>query len=73
MGKSLRGNRFCSTHVIWVQGGDGESKHGEDFHVNEIAAVGETRKRSKGGPGEEIIDKTSIALEGDGTALSSIK
>ena len=41
--------------------------------MNEIAAVGETRKRSKGGPGEEIIDKTSIALEGDGTALSSIK
>ena len=39
--------------------------------MNEIAAVGETRKRSKGGPGEEIIDKTSIALEGDGTALSS--
>ena len=40
--------------------------------MNEIAAVGETRKRSKGGPGEEIIDKTSIALDGDGTALSLI-
>ena len=47
---------------MWV-GQDGESKHAEDLHVDEIAAIGEAGEGSKARPGEEIIDGTPVTLE----------
>ena len=46
---------------MWV-GQDGESKHAEDLHVDEIAAIGEAGEGCKPRPGKEIIDWTPITL-----------
>ena len=46
---------------MWV-GQDGESKHAEDLHVDEIAAIGEAGEGRKDRPGKEIIDRASITL-----------
>ena len=56
--------RYNSTHIIGICE-DGESKHGEDFHVDEVAAVSEPGEGSKCRPGEEIVHRTSIALACD--------
>ena len=49
------------THIIW-KCEDGEDKHGENFHMYEVAAIGETGEGGKCRPGEKIIHRTSIAL-----------
>ena len=46
---------------MWV-GQDGESKHADDLHVDEIAAIGEAGEGSKDRPGKEIIDRTPVTL-----------
>ena len=44
-------------------GQDGESKHAEYLHVDEIAAIGEAGERCKARPGKEIIDWTPVTLQ----------
>ena len=46
---------------MWV-GQDRESKHADDLHVDEVAAIGEAGEGSKDRPGEEIIDRTAVTL-----------
>ena len=46
---------------MWV-GQDGEPKHAEDLHVDEIATISEPGEGSKDRPGEEIIDRTAVTL-----------
>ena len=40
----------CRAFIVWV-GQDGESEHADDLHVDEEAAVGESREGGKDGPG----------------------
>ena len=49
------------TYIMWV-GQDGESKHADDLHVDEIATIGEAGEGSKDRPGKEIIDRTPVTL-----------
>ena len=48
-------------HIVGV-GEDGEAKHAEDLHVDEVTAIGEAGEGRKDRPGKEIIDRASITL-----------